>query len=90
MNSNEGLKYEFYTKYCFVACCNNLPEIVQSPCRLITPYIWSHTLKLKKKELVLIPLIFFVLFLLFLAILLLFYYYYFFTEPGFKLLGEKK
>ena len=60
MNSNEGLKYEFYTKYCFVRCCNHLPEKVQSPCRLITPYFRCHTLKLKKeKELVLIPLIFF-------------------------------
>ena len=26
MNSNEGLKYEFYTKYCFLHCCNHLPE----------------------------------------------------------------
>ena len=45
MNSNEGLKYEFYTKYCFVRCCNNLPQKVQSPCRLTTPYVWCHTLK---------------------------------------------
>ena len=60
MNSNEGLKYEFYTKYCFVSCCNHLPEKVKSPCRLITPYFRCHTLKLKKEnELVLIPLIFF-------------------------------
>ena len=71
MNSNEGLKYEFYTKYCFIHCCNNLPEKVQSPCRPITPYIWSHTLKLKK-ELVLILSIFLSFFLLVLAVLLFF------------------
>ena len=40
----------------------------------------SHT-EIKKKELVLIPLSFFVLLL---------FIYFFFTEPGFKLLGEKK
>ena len=45
----------------------------------------SHP-EIKKKELALIPLIFFVLFL-FLAILLL---SFFFSEPGFRLLGEKK
>ena len=38
MNSNEGLKYEIYPRYCFVHCCNHLPEKVQSTCRLISYY----------------------------------------------------
>ena len=37
MNSNEGLKYEIYPRYCFVPFCNHLPEKVQ-----------SHTLKQKR------------------------------------------
>ena len=53
MNSNEGLKYEIYPRYCFVHCCNHLPEKVQSTCRLISYYpihSVSHP-EIKKKEL---------------------------------------
>ena len=89
MNSNEGLKYEFYTKYCFVRCCNNLPEKVQYPHRLITPYFRCQTLK-EKKELVLIPLIFLSFFVISSYFIIYYYYYFFLTKPGFKQLGEKK
>ena len=41
---------EFCPKCCMVACCNHLPEKVQSPCRSITPYIRSHTLEFIKKK----------------------------------------
>ena len=89
MNSNEGLKYELYTKYCFVHCCNHLPEKVESPCRLIPHTFGVTPWSKKKKGTCTHSFNFFVLFFIS-CYFFIYLFIYFFTEPGFKLLGEKK